>query len=256
LLRLPASEAASALLLPLAGHEIGHAVWRNLGIEGSVASTLQYRCVDLYSHAMPNFQKVFSDYDPNDMVSRDILPSAIGESVEYGVRQAEEIFCDLFAYAIFGASYLHAFAYIVAPGSGGVRDPHYPSHASRISVVSEMAAAEGCKLPNHKELGFANETRRGDSRHRFKVQKAQESVAAIKQGLWKRVLEIVESSELQRPSDTLANRHLKEFGIGIPTHQPVCLGDIVNAGWLRYAEIVRSASDPRDVSEELDNLKR
>jgi hypothetical protein len=36
LIGLPASEAASALLLPLAGHEIGHAVWRNLGIGGSV----------------------------------------------------------------------------------------------------------------------------------------------------------------------------------------------------------------------------
>jgi hypothetical protein len=254
LIGLPASEAASALLLPLAGHEIGHAVWRNLGIEGSVASTLQYRCVALYSRDMPNFQKVFPDYNPNDIVSRDILPSAIGESVDYGVRQAEEIFCDLFAYAIFGAGYVHAFAYIVAPGSGGVRDPNYPSHVTRISVVSEMAAAEGFNLPNHKQLDFANETRRGDSRHRFMVRKAEDSVAAIKQGLWKRVLEIVDKSKLQRPSETLAIRHLKEFGIGIPAHQPVCLGDIVNAGWLRYAEIVRSAGDPRNVSEELDNL--
>ena len=66
--------------------------------------------------------------------------------------------------------------------------------------------------------------------------------------------EIVDKSKLQRPSETLAIRHLKEFGIGIPAHQPVCLGDIVNAGWLRYAEIVRSAGDPRNVSEELDNL--
>jgi len=31
LIGLPASEAASALLVPLAGHELGHAVWRNRG---------------------------------------------------------------------------------------------------------------------------------------------------------------------------------------------------------------------------------
>jgi hypothetical protein len=254
LIGLPASEAASALLLPLAGHEIGHAVWRNLGIEGSVASTLQYRCVDLYSHDLPNFQKIFPDYDSNDMVSRDILPSAIGESVDYGVRQAEEIFCDLFAYAIFGASYVYAFAYIVAPGSGGLRDPNYPSHATRISVVSEMAAAEGVNLPSYNQLDFANETGRGDSRHRYVVRKAEDSVVAIKQGVWNRVLEIVQKSKLHRPSETMAIRHLKEFGIGIPAHQPVCLGDIVNAGWLRYDEIVRSVRDARNASEEFDNL--
>lgn len=33
LIGLPASEAASALLMPLAGHELGHAVWRNRGLD-------------------------------------------------------------------------------------------------------------------------------------------------------------------------------------------------------------------------------
>jgi hypothetical protein len=100
---------------------------------------------------------VFPDYRPNDIVSRDILPSAIAESVEYGVRQAEEIFCDLFAYAIFGASYVHAFAYILAPG-GGSRDPNYPSHAIRMSLVSQMATREGVTLPSSAELNFVSET--------------------------------------------------------------------------------------------------
>jgi hypothetical protein len=253
LIGLPASEAASALLLPLAGHELGHAVWRNLGIGGSVAATLQYRCDDLYSSDMPAFKKVFADYDPNDMVNRDILPDAIAESVEYGVRQAEEIFCDLFSYAIFGASYLHAFAYIVAPGSS-VRDPKYPFNATRISVVSKVASGEGVSLPSLSELEFANETRHGDPRHRFIVRKAEDSVSAITNGIWKRVLEIVQQSNLQRPNQALAVRHSKELAIGIPAHSPVCLGDVVTAGWLRYAEIVRSTGSPVKVSEELDHL--
>lgn len=253
LIGLPASEAASALLLPIAGHELGHAVWRNLGIGGSVATTLQYRCDELYTNDMPNFKKVFSDYNERDIVSRDILPTAIAESVDYGVRQAEEIFCDLFAYAIFGASYLQAFAYIVAPGSG-VRDPKYPLHATRISVVSKMAAAEGISLPSYSELNFATEARQGDSRHRFILQKAEDGVTAITEAIWKRVLEIVEQAKVQRPSPTSAMRHLKELTIGIPAHAPACLGDIVNAGWLRYGEILRSVPSPARVSEELDNL--
>jgi hypothetical protein len=254
LIGLPASEAASALLLPLAGHEIGHAVWRNLGIGGSVAVTLQHRCEDLYSNDMRNFQRAFPDYGPKDIVARDILPTAIAESVEYGVRQAEEIFCDLFAYAVFGASYLHAFAYIVAPGSGRNHDPNYPSNETRISVVSEIADTEGVQLPTRAELNFASETRSGDARYRFIVRKAEDSVAAIKEGLWNRVSETVTKSKLRRPSQTLATRHFNDFRIGIPAHEPKCLGDIINAGWLRYAEIVRSAGDPSKASEQLDHL--
>jgi len=187
------------------------------------------------------------------MVSMDILPDAIAASINYAVRQAEELFCDLFSYALFGESYLHAFAYILAPG-GGACDSNYPLHSTRISVVSAVAKNEGNVLPTLAELSFASETRRGDSRHRFIIRKAEESVAAITSGLWKKVLEIVAKSNLERPNHALALRHLKEFGIGIPAHDPACLGDIVNAGWLRYAEISKSAGSVTKVSEGLDHL--
>jgi hypothetical protein len=82
---------------------------------------------------------------------------------------------------------------------------------------------------------------------------AEDSVSSIIAALWKRILEIIESSAIQRPSQTLAVQHLSQFQIGIPAHRPMCLGDIVNAGWLRYGEIVRSGSLEK-VSEQLDNL--
>ena len=106
LIGLPASEAATALLVPLAGHELGHAVWRNRGIVGSAHATLQSRCEKLYEQNMPEFRRHFPDYDPGDIVSKELLPEAIAESVELAVFQAEEVFCDLFAYAVFGESYL------------------------------------------------------------------------------------------------------------------------------------------------------
>ncbi len=254
LIGLPASEAESALLLPLAGHELGHAVWRNLGIGGSVGTTLQYRCETLYADNVTEFKRAFPDYNPADIVNRDILPFAIAESVEFGVRQAEELFCDLYAYSLFGASYLHAFAFILAPSLGGARDPHYPSLVTRISVVSNVAARDGVRSPSHQALGFEDESRRGDARLRFVVRMAEEGVAAITGALWDRVLEIVVKSNLQRPDHTNALRHLKEYQMGIPGHRPTCLGNIVNAGWLRYAEIVKAHTSAKVVSEELDHL--
>ncbi len=123
LIGLPASEAATALLVPLAGHELGHAVWRNRGIGGSAHATLQARCEQLFNKNSEEFKKYFPAYNPNDMIAKEILPEAIAEFVEIAVFQAEELFCDMFAYALFGESYLYAFAYILAPGRGERDDP-------------------------------------------------------------------------------------------------------------------------------------
>jgi len=253
LIGLPASEAGSALLLPLAAHELGHAVWRHLGIDGSAGTTLQLRCEKLYEQEQETFKKVFPDYNPTDMLSMDVLPDAIARSVEYAVRQSEELFCDMFAYAAFGVSYLYAFAYILAPG-GEHRDADYPLFSTRISVLLEIAKNEGDVLPTAAELNFGSETRRGDGRHQFIVRKAEESVSGITSALWEKVLEIFQKSDLQRPNRDLADRHLHQFRIGIPAHEPACLGDIINAGWLRHAEILKEAKSSRKVSEGLDHL--
>ncbi|MEA2879916.1 MAG: hypothetical protein QOF14_5112 [Hyphomicrobiales bacterium] len=240
LIGLPASEAASALLLPLAGHELGHAVWRNLGVGGSVAAALQHRCVELYSKDMPAFQNAFPDYKEFDFVNREILPMAIAKSLEFAARQAEELFCDLFAYAIFGSSYLHAFSYIVAPG-GGIADSNYPLNETRIAVISRVAASEGRELPTNIQIEFRSERRYAEQRHRYIVKKAEESVSSITERLWTRILEILRKSNLTRPDPNSATKHAEDFLVGIPTHAPLCLGDVVNAGWIRYAEIVKSA---------------
>ena len=158
LIGMPASEAASALLMPLAGHELGHAVWRNRGFEGGIVGTLQYHCEELYNNNIDRFRQAFPDYKPSDIVGRQVLPDAIAELVEYAVRQAEELFCDLFAYAIFGRSYLFAFSYILAPGSGSVRDPNYPQYVTRIEAVRRVSAEEKkADLPTPAELNFPAE---------------------------------------------------------------------------------------------------
>jgi hypothetical protein len=62
LIGLPASEAASALLMPLAGHELGHPVWRNRGIGAGLQESLQSKCRTHYSARMPEFRRTFIDY--------------------------------------------------------------------------------------------------------------------------------------------------------------------------------------------------
>jgi hypothetical protein len=98
LIGLPASEASSALLMPVAGHELGHATWRNQGIGASLQRDLQARCLAHYE--LPanksDFSRIFKD-SPDDLFGKNLLAEAIEESSTYASFQAEELFSDLFA---------------------------------------------------------------------------------------------------------------------------------------------------------------
>jgi hypothetical protein len=254
LIGLPASEAASALLVPIAGHELGHAVWRNRGLSSDIQLTLDAHLDGLFHANLPNFRKIFTDYDPNDVFKRELLSDSKSQALEYAEFQAEEIFCDLFGYALFGASYLHAFAFILAPSVGGrYRSGKYPTYSKRISIITDVAAKEGVKLPDHTELKFARDLRGFDDRHRFIIKMADESAAVIAPALWKKVVTVIDENSMRRPLKDNAVRHLADLRLGIPPSKPECLGDILNAGWLRYEEIVRSQT-ANDASDELDQL--
>lgn len=253
LIGLPASEAASALLVPIAGHELGHAVWRNRGLSSNLQITLDFHCNNRFQANLPEFKRTFPQYDEADVFNREILTDSISEALEFAELQAEEIFCDLFAYALFGPGYVHAFAFILAPSPGGYRTGKYPTYSTRIAIISDIAKREGVPLPTHLQLDFGIDSRGIDEKHRFVVRMADESVQLIVTALWDKVISVLAEGRLSRPVELNANRHLKDLQLGIPPSAPICLGDIVNAGWLRYHEITNS-SNPDRASEESDRL--
>jgi len=254
LIGMPASEAASALLIPLAGHELGHAVWRNRGIGSAERERLQTMCEGLYQKNMDEFKKVFPEYNPDDIINKEILPEAIQLSAVYAGLQAEELFCDMFAYGIFGESYLFAFSYIIAPGSGRMPSPKYPSHKTRISTLINIATAEGVTPPDIATLEFAEEYPSGDRQHRFIVRMAETSVDEIKGDLWKYVIKLISEKNLIRPDKERAKRHLRELKLNIPAHEPACLGDIIIAGWMYYRDIENPIAVDIAHSDKVDGL--
>jgi hypothetical protein len=254
LIGLPASEAASALLVPIAAHELGHAVWRNRALHSDFQATLDQRLQKQYQANIAEFQKVFRDYDEKDVFRREILQDAVSDSLEFAELQAEELFCDLFAYALFGASYLQAFAFILAPGSSGYRSGKYPTYSSRIGAITTVAKGEGLILPDHLQLSFGRDQRGVDDRHRFAVRMADECISTIVPEIWQKVLQVINTANLVRPVQANAVRHVEDLKLGIPPSITECLGDILNAGWLRYEEIMRSARNTNQASDEIDRL--
>jgi hypothetical protein len=213
LIGLPASEAATALLVPLAGHELGHAVWKNRGIGGSAHATLQFRCEQLFNDNMSDFRRHYPEYDPNDMVNKELLPEAVSKTVECAVFQAEEIFCDMFAYAVFGESYVYAFSYILAPKSSRPPTSMYPSYKTRISILRTIAANEGVVLPGTEALDFVDETVRHNPRDRFITRMAETSVSEVTNSLWTNVTALMSGANVPRPNPTFSALHLRKFRI-------------------------------------------
>ena len=135
LIGLPAPESANPLLIPLAGHELGHAVWKSEGFatnfekqiaDGILKEITENRWKE-YEAAFPQAKK--EHYNNNDILVRPIWLTAY----TWALRQVEEIFCDIFGVCLFAESYLRAFEYLIAPGSTGERTVLYPNMARRVS---------------------------------------------------------------------------------------------------------------------------
>ena len=116
LLGLPASESGNPLLIPLAGHELGHTTWQRKSLREKYGKQIQASILD-------NAKKQKSRYDEFFTGGLD-LPLIVGNldpAIQCSLRQAEETFCDFFGLRLFAVSFLHAFAYLLTPGGTKAR---------------------------------------------------------------------------------------------------------------------------------------
>jgi hypothetical protein len=148
LLGLPASEAAdNVLLVPIAGHEFGHSVWRReklksqfedrIGLE--ILSAMEAReaevCAELGFSSRADFTSDrFLGY-------RDDLR-------DRALAQCEEIFCDFCGLLLFGDSYCYALAHLLAPGLIDSQDAEYPSARDRAEYLIEAGQKAGIEVPD------------------------------------------------------------------------------------------------------------
>jgi len=115
---LPANEARNPLILPVVGHEVGHAAWRYWRTKGRI------RC-DLADG---------SDRETNGGTK---LSAAAPTPEEVALEYFQEVFCDLVGLRLFGDSYIKTFNYFMRRPRG-FRDPTYPSIKARAAAINKM----------------------------------------------------------------------------------------------------------------------
>ena len=144
---LPASEADNPLILPLAGHELGHNIWRfQHSLQKQIGSQITDEINSLVRGKYRTEVREIFDIEETLIDEPDLLSPWL-TAHPWAIAQTEEVFCDLIGLNMFGDAYLHAFEYIISPGSS-YRSPRYPSMKDRVGYLVRAANLLGIAVPS------------------------------------------------------------------------------------------------------------
>ncbi|WP_433951952.1 hypothetical protein [Brevundimonas diminuta] len=225
LIGAPAAESGQALITPLAGHEIGHSIWRTPSLQAAVVSAA--------THALA--QEIDKDPERRDRILKDLSAvRADGDhfkawALEFVVRQLEEAFSDFVGLYVFGSSYLYAYEYFLAPG-GLSRSVRYPSTRSRMEFLK--VGAEILEIPVDPSVYL----RWQDEKPRRPI---DEEILAIADAAVEATIPTVRDLAFEHlrgrdicPPDPLAIARVRAaFDHHVPDDAGATLAEIVCAGW-------------------------
>lgn len=238
LVGLPVSEAGNPFIAPLAGHELGHNIWRTYpSIRDHVGDAIRKSILDLIrGEYWEDFSKLFEIGDRAHLDQQELFSGMSWEIAHaWGISQCEEMFCDFIGIAIFGESYLHAFEYLLAPG-GGLRNPVYPGIVDRARALKEAAAVCGFKPREGFEDEFLEEDTIDEPKQQLLLSISDRSAKSVIRGLAGFARDFCEKKSLFIHDPTEVERIASHFRQITPAIRAKSLADIINAAWLLLLE--------------------
>jgi hypothetical protein len=238
----PAPESDNPLIIPLAGHEIGHSAWRSHLVKDTV-STIALAGIDAALDRHPN--------------RRDALVAELahsGHDIVYlqnaclftAMRQLEEVFCDHFGLGVFGEAFLYAYDYFLAPG-GGQRTAGYPSARDRVRYLVDGARALGIEPEPRLFSSWQDSAPRLTMETEvlfFADQAVNDCVDLVRTTAFG----ILKDKGILPPDPDVVTRVEGAFGAKVPDGDGATLAEIVTAGW-RYLRAKGGLSAVTDLDE-------
>jgi hypothetical protein len=229
----PVPEVDNVLILPLAGHEIGHSAWRTHSIES-----------DINLKFVTDIEFYLGLDDEKTRNLPEIYPGKhLQECYNLGIRHIQEIFCDFVGLYIFGASYLYAFDYLLAPGSTK-RGVGYPDQRSRIDFLKYGSEQLGIEVDKILFQSWFDD-QSGDVEP-ILLSVVDAAVRRCASSVWDIVLELMERLQIPKNDRSAIDRVLKHFMNGVPDGDGASLSEIITAGW-RY--MMNHNGMPEDVDD-------
>jgi len=233
LIGLPASESANSLALPLAGHELGHAVWADRHLDGSFKAQITPQLLLEIKARWNEYSKLFSAVkDQNDLTSlwgqRTWSPAHV-----WCENQIKETFCDQLGVRLFGTSYLHAFAYLLAPGLPK-RNPAYPSNVRRAENMLIACKRWDLSEPQEYLANFRDGDLHVSDESRYLCGIADATSEALQNNVLNECDSIATQCGLPGNDPDETARIVSSFGLLVPGSSVKSLASITNAGWQAF----------------------
>lgn len=233
---LPAPESANPLLIPLAGHELGHAVWSRFLLRQTFQPLAQAEVVKTIQADWTRYQQTFPNIKiaAGDLTTNLFAVETWRLALEWCLRQAEETFCDFLGLRIFGAGYLHALGYLLSPGFGS-RSARYPAIEVRVQHLLTASVSFGVEVPPEFANLFEKDSLGSVSQvDEYRIWLADQAL----EGLVGRLVitandRIVDASIPSSTKEEVA-RVLLRIGQVVPAERCNTIADILNAGWIAY----------------------
>jgi hypothetical protein len=234
LIGLPSPESANPLLIPLAGHELGHSVWQTEDLSKKFEERIKNGILsELLNNRWGEFHSLYPHYKKEDLGGGDLFAPLVWKpAYTWTLLQTEEIFCDFFGLQLFAESYLHAFAYLISPGICGQRSPAYPNITRRVSHLVRAAKAMSVSVPDEFTSSFIGETEPPEPVTKLLASVADTVSASFELDLIDLTRNLVTNKGAPTRKTEIVSTICDEFLKRIaPPSKPQSLTDITNAGW-------------------------
>lgn len=235
LVGLPVPEAGNPLIAPLAGHELGHNIWRQreLGpLVDAVKERIDSNVNDLvktryWEHFSTVFRLTKEQLDQIDVLEY-LSPTQIAKG--WGRSQCEEMFCDFVGLSIFGEGYLHAFHYLISPGSGS-RNPAYPAMRDRAQALMQASQRLGIAVPTGFREDLEAAAVNTNPIHKLLLDISDEASSVLFADLITAANEHCEAKGLITRNEADVTRIYESFKRAVPATGAESIANIVNAAW-------------------------
>jgi len=234
LIGLPAPESSNPLLVPLAGHELGHSVWETEGFSAKFKKQITDGILDeLKNKRWNEYSSLYPQYKKSDFLDKPLLTRPTWTpAYTWALLQTEEMFCDFFGLRLFAESYFHAFAYLVSPCTSGQRPVQYPNITRRVTHLVEAAKIMHVDVPPEFESSFLTEAEPNEPATSLLVSIADQVSASLVTELIKLAQDFANEKAVPTRDSTQVLHIYDRFHKNIvPTSTPQSLVDILNAGW-------------------------
>jgi hypothetical protein len=233
---LPAPESGNPLLIPLAGHELGHAAWSRYALRQEFKVSAQAEVIKAIQADWTKYQQVFPAIKiaPAELATNLFALETWRLALEWCLYQAEETFCDFLGLRLFGASYLHAFAYLLSPGFGS-RSARYPAMQARVPHLVRAAKAFRVSVPTgYADLFKDDSITTASQADEYRIRIADQALEHLIGGLIKTTTEKAEVASISTPTEAEIQRVLLRIRRVVPAEKCTTIADILNAGWIAH----------------------